>query len=188
MTVRLSAGRRGAPVLLALGALVVGAMTGCTGQPGAAAVVDGDQSSIAELQAATSDLSPYLQNVTQASVLMVLVVAPTFDRAAVEEGVGVSTQQAVDLLDEAAQAAAAAGTAPARTTPFSDAAVEVARFTLIQTNLRELPDGADVSARITDQLAALDADVNPRYGQADFASGSIAPTSYPWLVTPPAAG
>lgn len=188
MTVRFLTGRRSASALLALGVLVVGVLSGCSGQPGAAAVVDGERITVAELQAATADLTPYLQDVTQSSVLMVLVAAPTFDRAATGEGVGVSMQQAEDLLDQAAKAAVEAGKTPARTTGFSDAAVEVARFTLLQQNIQALPNGAEVIAKITDQLAALDTEVNPRYGVVDFATGSVTPSSYPWLVAPAAAG
>lgn len=186
MTVR--SRRRSAPALLVLAALVVGGLSACSGQPGAAAIVDGERISVAELQTATTDLSPYLQNVTQSSVLMVLVAAPTFDRAATEEGVGVSKQQAEDLLDQAAQAAVDAGKAPARTTGFSDAAIEVARFTLIQQNLQGLPNGAEVVARVTEQLGGLHAEVNPRYGDVDFATGKADPPAYPWLVTPIPAG
>ena len=187
VTLRFLPGRRGASTLLALGALVLG-LSGCSGQPGAAAVVDGETVSVADLQAATSDLTPYLQNVTQSSVLMVLVAAPTFDRAASAAGVGVSTQEAKDLLDKAAKSAADAGTQAPRTTPFSDAAVEVARFTLLQQNIQGLPNGAEVTAQITKELGALDAQVNPRYGEVDLAAGTITPSAYPWIVATPAAG
>ncbi|MGV8967014.1 MAG: hypothetical protein ACOH2F_12120 [Cellulomonas sp.] len=187
MTVRSLAGRRGASALLAVGVLVAG-LSGCSGQPGAAAVVDGDAISVAELQTATSDLEPYLQNVSQSSVLMVLVATPVFDRAASAAGVGVSTQEAKDLLDQAAKAAQDSGKAPARTEPFSDAAVEVARFTLLQQNIQGLPNGQEVTAKITDELGSLDAKINPRYGKADFATGAITPTTYPWIVAAPAVG
>ena len=188
MTVRSSSWRRSAAGLLAIGALAVGGLSGCSGRPGAAAVVDGDEISVRELQSATSDLGPYLDNVSQTSVLMVLVVAPTFERAAVKAGVGVSDQQAEDLLDQAAAAATEAGTVPPRTTAFSDSAIEVAKFTLVQTNLQALPDAGLVSAQVTEQLDALDATINPRYGTVDFTSGSIMPPSYPWLVATTPAG
>lgn len=187
MTVRSLAGRRNASTLLALGVLVM-PLSACSGQPGAAAVVDGESISVAELQIATSDLQPYLEAVSQSSVLMVLVATPVFDRAASAAGVGVSTQEAEDLLDQAAAAAQDSGTAPARTDPFSDAAVEVARFTLLQQNIQGLPNGQEVTAQITDELASLDAEINPRYGEADFATGSITPTAYPWLVAAPTVG
>ena len=174
--------------LLTLGGLVIAGLSGCSGQAGAAAVVNGKPISVAELQAATTDLSPYLQNVTQSSVLMVLVVAPIFDRAAAKAGVGVSKQLAVDLLAQVATAGAKAKTGPVRTGAFSDAAVEVARFTLVQTNLKALPDAAAVSADVAKQLGALDATINPRYGTADFTTGAITAPSYPWLVRAPAAG
>lgn len=188
MTVRFLPRRRSAPVLLAIGALVVGGLSGCSGQPGAAAVVDGREISVAELQSATADLSPYLQNVTQSSVLMVLVVAPTFDKAAVQAGVGVSRQQAVDLIEKSAKSAADSGAAPARATPFSEPAIDVIRFTIVQTNLKALPDGAAVSAAVAKQLGKLHAEVNPRYGNVDFTTGSITPLAYPWLVQATAAG
>lgn len=187
MTVRTSRRRR-LPVLLAAASLAAATLGGCAGQPGAAAIVDGNEITVAELQSATADLTPYLQNVTQSSVLMVLVVAPTFERAAEDAGVGVSKQEASDLLEETAKSAADSGTVPARTTSFSDAAIEVVRFTIMQTNLSALPDGAAVTAQVTDELADLDAEVNPRYGTADFTTGSITPLAYPWLVAAPAAG
>ncbi|QTE28888.1 SurA N-terminal domain-containing protein [Pengzhenrongella sicca] len=181
MTVRSPLRRRAVPVLLMAGALVVGSLSGCSGQPGAAAVVDGEAIPVAELQDATSDLSPFFQDVTQGTILMVLVVAPTFVQAAEDAGVGVSTSQAKEALEQTAASAVEAGDLTARTTPFSDAAIEVIRFTLIQTNLTELADD-DVTAQITADLADLDAEVNPRYGEADFSTWSVTPVTAPWLV------
>jgi len=186
VTVRFLAPRRRASALLVLGALVAGGVSGCAGQPGAAAVVDGREISVAELQTATSELTPYLQSATQSSVLMVLVAVPVFDKAASAAGVGVSDDDAKALLDNAAKTAADSGKAPAPTAGFSDAAVQVAKFTLLQQNIQKLPNAADVSAQITDDLVALNPEINPRYGTADFTTGNVTPATYPWLVVPAA--
>jgi hypothetical protein len=180
--------RRSAPALLALGALVAGSLSACSAQPGAAAVVDGETIPVADVQAAAADLSPYLENVSQSTVLTVLVVSPTFERAAAEAGLGVSSEQAENLLDQVTQEAAQAGRAPTRTEEFSDAAVQVARFTLLQQGLQGLPDASEVMAGIAADMAELDVEVNPRYGELDLATGQITPSSYPWIVGTPAAG
>ncbi|NMR21337.1 hypothetical protein [Cellulomonas fimi] len=188
MTVRSMVGRRGAPALLALGALLVASLSACSPQPGAAAVVDGRAIPVAEVQAAAADLSPYLENVSQTTVLTVLVVAPTFERAAADAGLGVSSEQAKDLLDQVTQEAGQAGRAPVRTEEFSEPAVQVARFTLLQQGLQGMPNAAEVMSGVVADMAELDVEVNPRYGELDLASGQITPSSYPWIVGQPAAG
>jgi len=162
-------------------------LSGCSGRPGAAAVVDGEQISVAYLQATTADLAPYLKDGTQATVLTALLEAPSFDRAAAEAGVGVTRKQAADRLDQVAKQAAAAGSAPARTARFSPGAVEVVRFDLARQNLQGLPNAVEVTAQVAKTLGALDVEVNPRYGTVDLAAGTAKPPSYAWLV-PAAAG
>ena len=181
MTVRFPQRRRAVPVLLLAGALAAGGLTGCSGQPGAAAVVDGAAIPVADLQQATADLGPFFEDITQGTILMVLVVAPTFVQAAEDAGVGVSTSDAKDVLEQTAAQAVEAGDIKARTTPFSDAAIEVIRFTLVQTKLTELADD-DVSAQIAADLDDLDTEVNPRYGEADFSTWSITQITSPWIV------
>jgi len=163
--------------------LVAGVLSGCSGRPGAAAVVGGEQISVAYLQATAVDLAPYLKDASQASLLTALLQAPSFESAAAGQGVGVTRKQAADRLDQVAKQAAAARTAPARTTPFTPGAVEVVRFALAQQNLQALPNAAEVTAQVAKKLRALDVEVNPRYGTVDLAAGSVKPPSYPWLVT-----
>lgn len=180
VTVRSAVGRRTAAGALALTALAAG---GCSGQPGAAAVVEGETIEVADLHAATEELGPYLQDASPASILVILIAAPTFDQVATENGVAVSTQQAQSLLDGLSTQAAAAGGAPAGApAEFSDASVAVARFTLLQQSLQALPDAEQVFAGVTERLADLDVDVNPRYGEVDFAAGGLIPDDRPWLV------
>jgi hypothetical protein len=63
----------------------------------------------------------------------------------------------------------------------------VARFTLLQQGLRELPDAQEVLAGISEELTELDVDVNPRFGELDFAGGGITPVVHPWIVPDEAA-
>ncbi len=172
MTVRSSVGRRLAGAL----ALTALAVSGCTAESGAAAVVEGEPIPVADVHAATDQLRPYLRDITPAGVLVVLIAEPAFQRAAEANGFGVSTQQTQDLLDQLASG----GEGPAP--EFGDAARTVARFTLLQQGLRDLPEGQQVLRDVTAELDELDVEVNPRYGELDFAAGGITPVVHPWLV------
>ena len=177
MTLRTSVGRRGAAGL-ALLVLTAGGTAACSAQSGAAAVLDDGTISVGEVQSATQELGPYLEGATPASVLAVLVAEPTFAGVAAENGVAVSTQEARRLLTDLASGQ------PGASTEFSDASVTVARFTLLQQALQELPDADAVQQDVQERLEGLDVDVNPRYGQLDFAGGGVTPVEHPWLVPP----
>jgi hypothetical protein len=107
---------------------------------------------------------------------------PTFERIAAENGIGVSTQEAQEVLD--GLVAPADGDEPAAETPeFGPASLRVARFTVVQRKLQADPDGAALLQEVSADLAELDVDVNPRYGEVDFADGSgITPVAHDWLV------
>ena len=177
VTVRSAVRRRAAAGGLALAALAVG---GCTQQSGAAAVVEGETIPVAALDAATADLQPYLQDITPSAILVILVAEPTFERVAAENGVRVSDQEARTVLAGLAETGqTGSGGAPAE---FSDGALAVARFTLLQQQLQQLPDADQVLEGVNDELLDLDVDVNPRYGELDFADGGLLPADHPWLV------
>ncbi|WP_298459526.1 hypothetical protein [uncultured Cellulomonas sp.] len=168
--------------MVALAALVAG---GCTQQSGAAALVEGRTIPVAELDAATAELGPYLQDATPAAILVILVAEPTFERVAAQSGITVSDQQAREVLDNLSRGAQAGqGTDGAAPGDFSDGALSVARFTLLQQQLQQLPDAERVVAQLNDELLDLDVEVNPRYGRLDFAEGGILPADRPWLVAP----
>jgi hypothetical protein len=155
--------------------LAVGATAACSAETGAAAVVEGDPIPVEEVQRATAQLAPYLDGATPASVLLVLVAEPTVERIAAENGVAVSEQQARQLLDDLASETPDAP-------EFSPSSVAVARFSLLQQALGQLPDAGAVQEEVLAQLEALDVDVNPRYGELDFSRGGIAPVEHAWLV------
>ena len=178
MTVRSPRVRRrtAAAALVALAAGLTGA---CSAQSGAAAVVDGEPIPAEEVQLAADELGPYLDGATPSSVLVVLVAEPVVEQVAAERGVSVSTQQAEQLLTNLASESGA----PAE---FGEASVAVARFSLLQDALNQLPDAQDVQSEVLARLQDLDIDVNPRYGELDFTEGGIVPAEHPWLVPDPA--
>jgi hypothetical protein len=174
VTVRSSVGRRkalGVTMLL----LAAGGTAACSAQAGAAAVVEGEPIAVEDVQRAAEQLAPYLDGATPASVLLVLVAEPTVQRIAAENGVAVSDQEAEQLLTELASDTPGAP-------EFGPASVAVARFSLLQQGLSQLPDGAAVQEDVLARLQDLDVEVNPRYGDLDFSRGGLAPVEHPWLV------
>jgi hypothetical protein len=163
-------------------ALTAVAVAGCSATSGAAAVVEGEAISVAEVHRATEELGPYLQDASPSAVLLLLMAEPTFERVARENGLGVSEQEARDVLDQIAAGGAAEGVAAPE---FGEGSLTVARFTLLQQRLQGLPDAAAVLEEVTTDLAELDVEVNPRFGEVDFAAGTgITPVEHAWLVAP----
>ncbi|HWJ85664.1 MAG TPA: hypothetical protein VNR62_09550 [Cellulomonas sp.] len=166
--------RRIGALLLALG---VGAtLAGCSGQPGAAAVVDGRAIPASDVREVMTELGAYFQGATTPNVITVLAQEPTVVDVAAEHGVGVSEQDAAKLLD---QAVAASGSK--ETPTFSDASMAVARYSVAYTNITGLADDA-VTSELADRLAKLDVTVNPRFGSNGEGSAVADPKPFPWLV------
>ena len=180
MAVRSSA-RRNIPVALVVGALVVGSLSGCSSRSGTAAVVDGREISIAELQQATVEVTPYATNATPAGVLKVLMSVGPYEAAAEKAGVAVSVATARDALAQAAEQKF-----PEQTIHFGSGAIEIMRFSLIRQNLDKLTDGATVTAAAEAAVNKLDVTLNPRYGS--IKDGTISPAEYPWIVAAAPAG
>lgn len=177
MTVKVSRSVRPRRAVVGAGVLAVAALLGaCSGQPGAAAVVDGTAISTDEVQTASTELGPYFDGATPTNVLAVLLQAPVVDRLAADNGVGVSDEQAQAALDTQAQAIGR------DTETFSDAALSVVRYSLAVTALQALPDAADIVTELTEQVAAQDIQVSPRYGDIGADNMLVAP-SFPWIVT-----
>ncbi|HUX69356.1 MAG TPA: hypothetical protein VMV41_02480 [Cellulomonadaceae bacterium] len=175
--------RRTAAATAGIAVLVATLLAGCTGRPGAAAIVDGRAISVADVQQATTELQPYFQSVDQGTVLMLLIGAPTIESIASSAGLAVSDQQAIDLLDSAATSAGA------KTPPtFGAPAIEVIKFSLAQKAIEGAANSAALVKQVNDQLLALHAEVSPRYGTVDLSQGSITPISYDWIVKTPTAG
>ena len=164
--------------MLTAGVALAIALGGCAGQPGTAAVVDGERISQAQVEAVHTDLVEVFQGVTGPQVLQSLIIAPFVLDAAQAEGVAVSDEQARTFLqDTATQAGADAGT------EFSDASVELLRSDLSLQGIQSLGNAAEVMAGIETAIAEADVELSPRYGSGfDLAGGGIAPLATPWIV------
>jgi hypothetical protein len=169
-------GARAAGVLVALA--TTAGLAGCSGQPGAAAVVDGTAIPTADVRAALEELAPYFQGVTTTNVLAVLVQEPTVVGLAAEKGVGVSDEDAEALLDQVVQQKVKGATAT-----FTEPSLAVARYSIAYTNLQGLPEDAGIGDEIDARLRKLDVEVNPRFGTLEDGNQVAEPTPVPWLVT-----
>ena len=179
MAVRWSARARAAGVLVALA--TTAGLAGCTGQPGAAAVVDGTAIATSDVEAALTELEPWFQGVTTTNVLAVLVQEPTVVALAEEKGVGVSDEDAQALLDQVVQQKVADATAT-----FTEPSLAVARYSIAYSNLQDLPEADAIGDEIDTRLRALDIEVNPRFGSLEDGNQIGAPVPAPWIVSPKA--
>lgn len=157
--------------------LAVTVLTGCSVRPGAAAVVDGRVISQDELARTHTELGPLLQEPTPAQVLTVLVIEPIFVRAAEENGVGVSVDDARKLLDSSAQQNKVTDVPD-----WSTGSVDVARFSLASSALQNLPNASDVMTTVNDEIAKQDVSINPLYGTWDASSEGVTALSFPWIA------
>ncbi|WP_421732531.1 hypothetical protein [Cellulomonas sp.] len=177
MAVQWRAGARAAGVLVAL--TTTAGLAGCAGQPGAAAVVDGTAIPTADVRAALDELEPWFEGVTTTNVLAVLVQEPTVVELAAEKGVGVSDEDAEELLDQVVQQKVQGATAT-----FTDPSLAVARYSIAYTNLQGLPEAEAIGEEIDARLRELDVEVNPRFGSLEDGNQVAAPVAVPWLVAP----
>ena len=156
-------------------------LAGCTGEPGAAAVVDGAAVPTSDVEAALTELMPWFEGVTTTNVLSVLVQEPTVVELAEEQGVGVSDEEAQALLDQVVQQKVADATAT-----FTEPSLAVARYSIAYSKLQDLPDAAGIGDEIDARLRGLDVEVNPRFGSLEDGNQIAAPTPAPWIVVPQA--
>ncbi|WP_448631450.1 hypothetical protein [Cellulomonas soli] len=166
--------RRVAGLLVLAGGLT--GLTACSGQPGAAAVVDGEVITSSDVQQAMDELGPYLSSPSTSAVLTILVQAPAVSAVAAEHGVGVSLKDAQSALSDVAAADGIDGS------DFSDASLTIAKFSVEYSALSKLDDADAINAELVDRVSALDVEVNPRFGTLDTGNFVSAPTANPWIV------
>lgn len=160
------------------------ALTACSGQPGAAAIVDGQSISENEVAQTVEVWQPLLQNqLTPAAMLAPMIQAPVLLDVASEHGLGASVDDAVQYLDDRAE--------QAQVTPpeeYPDGALEVARMQIVVEVLNSgSVDPQQISADLTERIGELDVELSPRYGEWDpeAAGGSfITPTTPEWILAP----
>ncbi|NCT92611.1 hypothetical protein GXB85_16880 [Cellulomonas sp. APG4] len=160
--------------------VVVGALlAGCSAQPGTAAVVDGRTVSQDSLDRTVAELTPLLGEAVPRDVLVSLIAAPLYIEAAEESGVGVSTVEIRDQLDQVAEQVGA------ETADWSESTIELVRSSFAAQNLQG--EDPEAFAAVTEELLAADITVNPRYGRFDHEAREIVPITWPWIVAGPAA-
>lgn len=160
------------------------ALTACSGQPGAAAVVDGERISENEVAATVEVWQPLLQNpLTPAGMLAPMIQAPVLLDVAAEHGIAASAEEAEQYLDDLAEQGQLE-------TPeeYPAGALEVARMQMVVEELNSgSVDPQQISADLTERIGALDVELSPRYGDWDpeAAGGSfITPTTPEWILAP----
>jgi hypothetical protein len=156
--------------------LAVTVLTGCSIRPGAAAVVDGRVIPQSELARAHEELGALLGDPSAAQVLTVLIIEPLFVKAAEENGVGASVDDARKLL-----ASAAEQNKLTDVPDYGDGAIAVARFSLANSALQNLSNSSDVLTALNDQIAKEDVSVNPMYGTWDGAGEGVKAVAFPWI-------
>ncbi|WP_182113266.1 hypothetical protein [Actinotalea sp. JY-7876] len=164
------------PSVVGVGVAAALLLSGCAGDPSAAAVVDGRTITRAELEAAQADLAALSGEVPAGDLLTTMAVAPLYIDAAAAEGVGVSADQARGVV---AQSAAGG---PGAERELADSTVEVFRMILAINALTAAPGGEEALAEVDEAARELDIEVNPRYGEFDPESGEVVPLAQPWLV------
>ncbi|MBF0688965.1 MAG: hypothetical protein IR158_14515 [Cellulomonas sp.] len=177
MTVRRTRGRgRVVAAVVAAGGL----LAGCSGQPGAAAVVDGRTITTAELAATQEELAPIFAGARAQDVLGVLITEPFALEVAADEGVGVNDEEARELLRTVSVQALGEEEGSAR--EFGPGSLAVARYSLATAALQDLPGAQAAADRYQERVAAADIEVNPRFGE--FTEGLVVapPTTPSWVV------
>lgn len=146
-------------------------LAGCSGRPGTAATVDGTRITDGQVASLLSDLAIIngSDTATPRQAVQSLIIAPTVLDVAADAGMGVSRQQGIDLLDDAA---AQIGADP---WDYSDELVEIAQMA-VATNQLDTDANTEVQARVED----LDVRVNPRFGSWD--SSGVTATTWPWIL------
>ncbi|TGO04192.1 hypothetical protein [Serinibacter arcticus] len=153
-------------------------LSGC-GRPGTAATVDGERITDAQLATLVEDLerltasTPDAAPVAPSVALATFVQGPTIEEVGAEAGAAASDHQAIELLDGAA---AQSSLEPWEYSP------ELVQFARIALTRQALQADAAASTEVGDRLAALDVELNPRFGTWD--AGQVTPAAWPWLITP----
>ena len=167
---------------MAVGAVVVvTALSGCAGQPGTVAEVDGHVITEADLDRVSEELGPFLTNASRGAVLTALVQS----RAGLELGelndIEITAERAEEFLDSLAT------NAGADPTDWSEGSVTIAQMQLLGSELAQLSDAEATTAQYQEILAGLDVTVSPRYGEYDPATGEVVALQPEWIVDTTAA-
>lgn len=153
-----------------VGALVaVSALAGCSAHPGQAAVMTytdaqgvSQRLSLSEerVQRITTELSPL--GMASDQVIQMLIDAPFIEKAAQDNGLSMSVEEARAELDSL-QAQGQAGAPLVDSSSLSDEAMEVIRLYLLIGQINELPTVEQITADYEAWRTSAQIDYSPRY-------------------------
>ena len=166
------------PAIVATALAAALALGGCTAQSGAAAIVDGQPIATTTLDRTTRELNQ-LFAIDSRGVLSLFIVAPISLDEARGLGIGKSHDEARAFL----AGHAAANEVDLDVDAISPATLDIVASDSALAQMGQLVDAGPVIARINERLAALDVDVNPRFGE--FNGSTVAPTTPEWIVSAP---
>ncbi len=160
------------------------ALTACTAQPGAAAVVDGQRITERALADSSAALQPFLQTqLAPRTMLSSMIQAPVTLEVAAEHGFSASASDAENYLNSIAEQSQVE--APET---FPEGTLDVTRMLMVtQMFTSSEADAEGIQAEISEQMADLDVTINPRYGEWDATGASgifIAQSDPAWLIQP----
>lgn len=166
---------------MVMGALVLGGLLigGCSAQPGVAASVDNTVHTQSDLISLVDELSPFLAQGNDASVLLAnLIMAEPFLDHAARFNVGVGKQEAEEFLNQLSEDSGLE-------TPdeWADSTLSVTRLLLLQDHANSKGVWQEVALGASEDLETADIDINPRYGT--WEGGMIVPSASDWIITVP---
>ena len=164
-------------VLVALATALM--LSSCTGQPGAAVVVDGTGIPVSDVTTAYDELKPIYQGIGVDSVVGAFIDEPVITEMAKEQGVAPSAEQAEAVLVTDAQ-----GADPKAQPTFSAPSLVVGSYIAGYNALVAASDQATVDTELATRRAELDVEVNPRFGTLGDGNVVSAATPRPWIVQP----
>lgn len=167
--------RRLRTAMVAAVLVLAAGLAGCSGTPGAAAVVDGEQISEATLAQTVADLGQFT-DVPPQTALQELILSPFIEEAAAANGFGVSDQEGRAFMEDAATRAGA----DAADLELGPGALLLGRRFAAQAKAQEAGRVTEVEAAATELIRAADVEVSPRYGR--WEDLGITYISRPWLV------
>lgn len=168
-------GRRLTGLALVAAATLTASACG-TVQAGAAAVVGDRRISVADLQQATTDIDAYAKSqdpnstVSQAKVLLFMILEPDLVRTATQAGVAVTDDAARQELNKSGVAKPSPG------------AVQAMRGLAALNGLKQANEPEALNAFVT-KLRSERIEVNPRYGTFDPKALDIVAVSPDWLAS-----
>lgn len=163
---------RAAAVAVVLG--LAAATAGCSVHPGAAAVVNGDQITTADLERVADELGPYLKDASPSAILTALLQSEAWLAVAASHDIEVTDDQGRDFLD---QLASGSGSEPMT---WGHESLVIARVQVASTELSSASE--DLQGEFASAVADLDVTVNPRYGEYDPETGVVGAVDEPWII------